>query len=52
MADGAALLATASLLAVVFAPYLLGSENGILVQFTNDRLFLVRSKQLCGWCCL
>jgi hypothetical protein len=52
MAHGAALLTTATLLAVVSAPYLLGSENGILVQFTNYRLFLVQSKQLCRWCCL
>jgi hypothetical protein len=52
MADSAALLRTASLLTVIFAPYLLGSENGVLVQFSNYRLFLVLSKQLCGWCCL
>jgi len=40
------------IVAVVSAPYLLGSENRILVQFTNYRLFLVQSKQLCRWCCL
>ncbi len=51
-AEGAALRPAAVLLAVVSAPYLLGSENGVLGRFTNYRLFLVRSKQICYWHCL
>lgn len=50
--DSHAIAQRATLLAVVPAPYLLGSENGILVQFTNYRLVLAQSKQLCRWCCL